>query len=276
MEAVIHEALGDILHLDACTIFPLPQIEDTLVRNGAVGALVEDREEGFEALGNVVGIKDGDGTRRGKPIGPHHAEIHPADDADAGASPGSGTDLADCPGSSRRNHGVSRQERGEMLGNADRSDSGTASPVGDAEGLVQIEMAHIGTYIAGTAKADLGIHISPIHIDLTPGFMDQGADFPDRGLKYSMGRGIGDHECCKAVTVERDLCLKIIKIDIPQSIAGNPDDLHSGHGGAGRIRSVGGNRNQTDGAIIITARAMIGPDDKQTCIFTLGTGIGLQ
>ena len=50
----------------------------------------------------------------------------------------------------------------------------------DTKGLVQIEMAHIGTDVAGTAKADLGIHIGSIHIDLAPGFMNQRADFPDR------------------------------------------------------------------------------------------------
>ena len=94
VESEIHEALGNILHLDAGAGLPLTQVEDALVRDSAVGTLVEYGEIGLLALGHVVGVEDGKRAGHGESIRPHHPEIHPADDADAGAAPRSGADLA--------------------------------------------------------------------------------------------------------------------------------------------------------------------------------------
>ena len=40
-------------------------------------------------------------------------------------------------------HGMAGQERGQMRGHADGAHAGAAAAVRDAEGLVQIEMAHV-------------------------------------------------------------------------------------------------------------------------------------
>ena len=140
-----------------------------------------------------------------------------------------------------------------MLSNTDRTDSWASSPVRDAKGFVKIEMANIGPDVAGTAKADLGIHIGPVHIDLATRFMDERADFSDGRFKDSMSRGIGDHEGGKAVAVQRDLGLEVAEIDIPFSVTGDTDDLHSCHNRTGRIGPVGGNRYQAYGAVGIAA-----------------------
>ena len=57
--AVIHEALRDVLDLEA-VLFPRAELEDALVRDEAAGAAVEHGEKLLEALGDVVGVEDGD------------------------------------------------------------------------------------------------------------------------------------------------------------------------------------------------------------------------
>ena len=54
-----------------------------------------------------------------------------------------------------------------MFGNADRADSGTAAAMRDAKRFVKIEMANIGADVARPAKADLRVHVRPVHINLT-------------------------------------------------------------------------------------------------------------
>jgi hypothetical protein len=62
--------------------------------------------------------------------------------------------------------GKSRQERDKMFRDADRANARTAAAVGDTKGLVQIQMANIGADVAGTAKADLRIHVRAVHVNL--------------------------------------------------------------------------------------------------------------
>ena len=46
MESVVHEPFGDILHLDACTLLPLADVEDAFVRDSSVATLVKNRKIG--------------------------------------------------------------------------------------------------------------------------------------------------------------------------------------------------------------------------------------
>ena len=54
-----------------------------------------------------------------------------------------------------RDDRVARQEGLEVLGHADGPDTGPAAAVRDAKGLVQVEVAHIGTEVARAAQAHL-------------------------------------------------------------------------------------------------------------------------
>ena len=86
METKIHEALGDVLDFDAGTLLPLTQIEDAFVRDAAGFSFVENREMLAEAGGHVVGIEDRDSGGVTQGSRPHHGDIHPRNDEDAGAA----------------------------------------------------------------------------------------------------------------------------------------------------------------------------------------------
>ena len=95
MEAVIHEALGHVFHFDAGALFPFAQVEDAFVSHAAVFAFVKNGEMRFEAPGHVVGIEDGNLGRVLESGCAHHADIHPGNRQDAGATPRRLGDLAD-------------------------------------------------------------------------------------------------------------------------------------------------------------------------------------
>lgn len=81
-----------------------------------------------------------------------------------------------------------------MARHADRSHSRTAAPMGDAKGLVQIQVADIRADIARAAESHLGIHIGSIHIDLSAMCMDDLADASHIRFEDPVSRRVGQHE----------------------------------------------------------------------------------
>ena len=73
-----------------------------------------------------------------------------------------------------------------MSRHSDRTDPGTAPPMGNAERLVQIQMTDIGAIGSWPAETDLGVQVGSVEIHLTSVLMDQVADPPNSGLKDSM------------------------------------------------------------------------------------------
>ena len=53
---------------------------------------------------------------------------------------------------------VRRQIGLQVLGHADGTYARTATAVRDGKGLVQVEVADIGTNVSGTGQTDLGVH----------------------------------------------------------------------------------------------------------------------
>ena len=155
-----------------------------------------------------------------------------------------------------------------MLGNPDRSHAGATTAMRDAESLVQIEMADIGPDIAGRAETDLSVHVRSVHVDLSPRLVDQSTDLLDAGLEDPVGGRVRDHEGRETITMLSDLRLQICEVDIP-IVAGNTDDLHAGHGGAGRIGTVRRGRYETDFTMVVTSRAVVGTDHEQAGILSL-------
>ena len=82
---------------------------------------------------------------------------------------------------------MTRQERQQMLGHTDGADTGSTTPMGDAERLVQIEVTDVGAEGARAAQADLGIEVGPIQIHLAAMVVNQAADLTDAGLEHPMG-----------------------------------------------------------------------------------------
>src|ERR1700704_3728792 len=81
-----------------------------------------------------------------------------------------------------------------MFRDSDRTNPGAAPTVGDAEGLVEIEMANVGAHVAGTAKADLGVHVRAVHVNLAAVGMNDVANLADGGFENTVRGGIGDHQ----------------------------------------------------------------------------------
>jgi hypothetical protein len=67
--AIVHEALRGVFDLEA-VFLPRAEIDDALVGDEAALPLVEHGEERLEALGDVVGVEDGELRRAVRPSGP--------------------------------------------------------------------------------------------------------------------------------------------------------------------------------------------------------------
>ena len=75
----------------------------------------------------------------------HHGDVGIGDRQDAGAAPRGGRDGAQrLVAANAGNDGMSGQEGCQMFGDADRAHARTTAAVRDGEGLVQIQVAHVG------------------------------------------------------------------------------------------------------------------------------------
>ena len=148
--------------------------------------------------------------------------------------------------------------------------------MGDAEGLVQVEVADIGTEGTRTAQPHLGIEVGPIEVHLAPVPMHHRADLTDAGFKHAVGGGVGDHQRRQPVGVLGRLRRQILLIDVALVITGDSHHLEAGHHGTGGVGAMGAGGDQTDVAMGFTAGAVPGANHQQPGVFPLGTGIGLQ
>ena len=63
-------------------------------------------------------------------------------------------------------HRVGGEEGGQVGLHPDGTHSRATSAVGDAEGLVKVQVGHVAAVISRTAKTYLGVHVCPIQVDL--------------------------------------------------------------------------------------------------------------
>ena len=81
-----------------------------------------------------------------------------------------------------------------MGGDADRADAGATAAVGDAECLVQVEVADVGAEVAGAAQPDLRVHVGAVHVHLAAVLVDDVAHLGDRLLEDAVRRRVRDHQ----------------------------------------------------------------------------------
>lgn len=276
MEAEVHEPFGHIFHFNTGTGFPFPQIDNALMGHPSVVSPIEDWEEWMQAMGDVVGIQDGQLGGAGEAIGTHHGQIHPGNDIEAGTAPGCLGDGAAGLFSAGGNDGVGGQEGEEMRRNADGAHAGAAAAVGDAECLVEIEVANIRSEVSRAAETDLGIHVCAVEIDLTTRFVDERADFADCGFEDAVGRGVGDHECPKFIAMVGDFFTQIVQIDIAQGVAADRNHCESRHDGTGWIGAMRGGGNEADAPVGLVEGEMVLADDEESGKFSLRACVGLE
>ena len=131
-----------------------------------------------------------------------------------GAAPGAADTVPQACGVIQVDHRVPGQERRQVRGHADRPHARAAAAVGNAEGLVQVEVADVGADVARAAEADLRVHVGAVHVDLAAVLVHDPADLPDRALEHAVGRGVGDHERREGIPVRRGLGPEIVEIDV--------------------------------------------------------------
>ena len=100
-------------------------------------------------------------------------------------------------------HRMAGQELHQVLRHADRAHARAAAAVRDAEGLVQVHVAHIGADVAGPAEADLRVQVRAVHIDLPAVGVDDFADLADGFLEDAVRGRIGDHQAARSSCAPR-------------------------------------------------------------------------
>ena len=248
------------------------------------GAPVQDGVVGFEPLGNVVRVQDRGFRCAAQSGDPHHANVGPGDGQDRAAADGRRAHRADRPASQAAGavrlpygrEGVPWKEGCEMGGDRDRPHARTAAAVGDAERLVEVQVADVGAVVAGPADADLGVHVRSVEVDLPAVVVDDGADVADRLFEHAVGGRVGDHQRREVFTVGLRAGAQIVEIDVALLVAGDGRDLQPGQHGAGGVRSVSGGGDEADVAGPLAAARVVAPDREKTGVLSLGTGVGLQ
>ncbi len=222
-----------------------------------------------QPLRHVVRVQDRDLGGPLEALRPHHRHVRPGDGQDAGAAEGGGRDR---PQALRGDtgHRVAGKEGGEVSRHRDRPHAGSTSPVRDAERLVQVQVADIGSHVGGAGEADLGVHVRAVHVDLAAPRVDDRAHLLDRLLEHPVGGGIGDHEHAQRVLVGLGLREEIRHLDVSLIVAGHCHHLEAGHHRARGIRAVGADRDQADVALALAPARVPGPDAEQPCVLALG------
>mmetsp|Transcript_85085 Transcript_85085/g.241156 ORF Transcript_85085/g.241156 Transcript_85085/m.241156 type:complete len:279 (+) Transcript_85085:905-1741(+) len=259
-----------------------PKIHDELVGAHAGRATEENLVVILEALGHVVCVEDRELGRFGEARLAEHLDVHPRDREDGRRTKRRGRNgtagLGNHVGTlaTGREHDVARQVRGEVLGDTDRADARAAAAVRDAEGLVKVEVAHVGANNARRGHAHLRVHVRAVHVNLAAVIVDKVADVLNALLEHAVRRGVGGHESGKVTRVLLNLRREVVVVDVAVVEGLHGHHLVTGHHGRGRVSAVGRHRDQADVAVALTARLLPRFDRKEAGVLALGARVGLR
>ena len=184
VEAVVHQALGDVLDLDAGRLLERAAGRGcTRARRGRSSPRVEHRDSAARGAWRCSWRSGSRPRWRGVRPSPPIIAMYAQEIGRMMALPHGAADtgpIGCARRRSRRRRGWSGQERRQVRGDADRAHAGAAAAVRDAEGLVQVEVADVGADVAGPAQADLRVHVGAVHVDLAAVLVDDLADLLDR------------------------------------------------------------------------------------------------
>ena len=251
----------------------------------AARAGVEHRVGLAQPSGDVVGVEDGHRGGPAQAFGPHHRDVRPRDGQDAGRAVGGGRHRAHdraeavvgaAVGARGGHHRVARQVGRQVGPHRHRADARAAATVGDAEGLVEVEVAHVGPEPAGPGHADEGVEVGAVEVHLAAGLVHRGADVADGGLEHAVGRGVGHHQGGHVGGVGGELGPQVVEVDVAVVVARHHHDLHADHRRAGGVGAVGRGGDEAHVAAVVAPAAVVGPDGEQTGELALRPGVGLQ
>ena len=275
MEAVVHQAFGDVINADASAVFVRADVDDAFVRDVAVGIAVKHVVRAFEAGGDVVGVQDGNLARFFQAVRPHHAQVHPRDDVHQRAAPRRGADRQSAA-VFERHDAVAGQEGFQVFFDGDGADAGAAATMRDGEGFVQVQVGDVGAVVTGRGEADLRVEVGAVEVHLAAVAVDDGAEFADVALEDAVRRGVGDHDGGEAVGVFFGFEDEVGDVDVAVFVAGDDDDFHAGERRRCRVGAVRRLRDEADVALAVAAAFVVGADGKQTGVFALCAGVGLE
>ena len=277
VEAIVHESLRDVFHIDARRRLVRPGVDDTLVRDQTLGAFVQDGIKSLEPARDIVGVEDRDLRRAREPFGAHQIDVHVRDWQDARAPPGRRRHRPDALNAADIGQRVSREIRRQMRRDGDRPHPGTAATMRDAERLVQVEMAHVGADVARSAEADHGVHVGAVQVDLAARRMHDVADVANSFLEHAVRRWIRDHQRGQLRSVQLGLRAQVVEVHIAAHVGLHHHDLETGHDRARRVGAVRRLRNEADRPLpSLAARLVMPANDEETRVFALRARVGLQ
>ena len=270
--AEIHQTLGDVAFIDARTFFYGAAFQDQFVTDAACGTCINDSVSVFEFSRQIVCVQDCSLGDRLQPFCSQHADISICDRQNARTAVRSGGDCVQVVAPQYR---MLRQERNEMLGNADRTYAGTAAAVRRRESLMQVQVADVCSDGTRIGQADLCIHVGSVHIQLTAASVNDVAHFLDVHFEDTVSGWIGDHAGSQVVLVGFGFCTEIFQVDVTLVVTFYRNGRETALDRTCRIRTVGRGRKQDDVAMSLSDAFQVSPDYAQTCIFAGGPGIRL-
>src|SRR5262245_49476020 len=133
---------------------------------------------------------------------------------------------------------MSWQERDQMRGHTDRAHARTAAAVGNAEGLMQVDVTNVSAELGWPANPNLSIQVRAIHIYQAPELVYDPANVSNILFEDTMRGWICHHQASEAVSMRRRFLLQICDIDVTLAVAGDRHHPQTSHDRAGRIRSM--------------------------------------
>ncbi len=168
------------------------------------------------------------------------------------------------------------QERGQVAAHAHRPDAGPATAVGDAEGLVQVEVADVGAEAAGLRRADERVEVGAVEVHLAARGVHELADLTDALLEHAVRGGVRDHQRADLPLVGGELGGEVVDVDVARRVARHGDDLHARHRGRCRVGAVRRGGDEADVACAVAAGEVPVADGEQARELALRAGVGLQ
>ena len=240
VEAVVHQAFGDVGFGDAAFGFKRTQIDDTFVRDAAVFACIQDRIVFAQTFGDVVGIEQCPACRLLHALFAHHGQVHPSNRQDGRRTEGrSSHGSLIGTGAVGVGQSVSRCKRGKVGFQTDRADARTAAAVRDTEGFVQVHVQHVRTDFGRLHDADLGVEVGAVHVNLSAVFVNNAADVADAFFVHAVGGRIGNHDGGQSVAVLLGFGFQIVNVDVAVFVGIDNDDFQAQHGRSRRVGTVG-------------------------------------
>ena len=128
------------------------------------------------------------------------------------------------------------EEGHQVLGHRDRTHAGSTPAVGDAEGLVQVEMRDVTAELSRFRQAEECVQVRPVDVDLSAVLVDQREHLADALFVHPVCRRVRDHDGRQRLVVLLALVTEVLQIDRPVGQRADHHHADAGHDGQ-RLRS---------------------------------------